>query len=196
MSVVDQLAPDALISHAWRLVGDEPLGTPAHALDLRRAVSSAYYALFHEVCLRTAGQVTGRGLFPAAKPDLVIAHVIRAISHRAVSSACRQIDTLRDELPDDRWTKERVAAWHLVHVEPPDPPPDRLCAFALTLHRSRALRQTADYDRLAVIEYDDAANAVDAAEEALAILQEDGESAAFQGFFALVAIAARGQLKG
>ncbi len=114
------------------------------------------------LALRTAAQVTGRGLFPAASPDLVVAHVIRAITHRAVLAACRQVDALQETRPDRGWSKERVAAWHLVHIDP----------------------------------LDDAANAVDAAEEALAILQEDGDAAAFQGFFALVAIAARGQLKG
>ncbi|MDO8189328.1 hypothetical protein Q5424_24765 [Conexibacter sp. JD483] len=195
MSVVDQLAPDALISHAWRLVGDEPLGTAAHALDLRRAVSSAYYAVFHEVCHRTAGQVTGRGRYTVTIPDVVVAHLVRAIPHRAVATACRQVEALRKTRPDNRWTNERVAAWHLVHVDPPNPPSVHLCAFAIALVKSLDFRQLADYDRLAVIEYDDAANAVDAAERALVTLREDGDTPAFQGFFTLVAMAARGSMR-
>lgn len=87
MIAVDQLSPDALLAHARRLVGDGDDGTAEHALDLRRAASSAYYAVFHELCFQAAAQVSGcpPGTDP---PRIIVAHLARWFTHAAVADAC------------------------------------------------------------------------------------------------------------
>lgn len=65
-------------------------GKPKRA-DLRRAVSSAYYALFHAMAEDAANLLVGKG---ATAPDKAWAHVYRALEHGAAKKACEQARNL------------------------------------------------------------------------------------------------------
>ncbi|NJK32992.1 MAG: hypothetical protein HC927_11600 [Deltaproteobacteria bacterium] len=75
--------PVTLLEHAQSLVEQDERGRPRQA-DLRRAVSAAYYAVFHEVCIQ-AGQLT-LGKNQLASPIGIAAR--RSIEHATVRRAC------------------------------------------------------------------------------------------------------------
>ncbi|HEY5412492.1 MAG TPA: hypothetical protein VIJ94_17370 [Caulobacteraceae bacterium] len=63
-------------------------GKPRQA-DLRRAVSTAYYALFHYVLTQAAGELVGST--PATKRTKVWALVYRGFNHREMATRCGQV---------------------------------------------------------------------------------------------------------
>lgn len=76
------IQPDKLLEHAERLAGfDAPAGRPREA-DLRRAVSGAYYALYHELIGRAVEQaMPGAGREDRAK-------AARWFNHTDIKSVC------------------------------------------------------------------------------------------------------------
>jgi hypothetical protein len=180
MIAVDQLSPDALLAHARRLVGDGDDGTAEHALDLRRAASSAYYAVFHELCFQAAAQVSGcpPGTDP---PRVIVAHLARWFTHAAVADACDRALSLGTLVIDPGWKASR---------------PQHLLFAAEMIRFLRNLRHRADYDRLAILEHDDVAQAVEKAVEVVELLRAHSASPAYRGFFVLVAMSARRRLVG
>jgi len=50
--------PDVLLEHAFRLANAPGVGAPRQ-VDLRRAISAGYYAIFHELCRLIADQLVG-----------------------------------------------------------------------------------------------------------------------------------------
>jgi hypothetical protein len=73
--------PDGLILAARTLAGHNPTGRPRNAL-LRRAVSSAYYALFHEILRQTVDH-----LLPGA-PVQARHALTRSFTHAQLETAC------------------------------------------------------------------------------------------------------------
>jgi uncharacterized protein (UPF0332 family) len=189
MIAVDQLSPDALLEHARRLVGDGDDRTAEHALDLRRAASSAYYAVFHELCLQAAAQVSGcpPGSTP---PRVVVAHLVRWFSHAAVADACARVRSLGALPIGSGWSAGRAQAWHVLRGAEQEPPHHLLSAAAAIIDL-RELRHHADYDRLIVLDHDDIAEVVETAAEVVELLREHAASPAYRGFFVLVAMSAR-----
>jgi hypothetical protein len=78
--------PDHLLELATRLASPGGPGAPRQA-DLKRAVSSAYYAVFHAVMRRAADEFVGSGSVGTT------AHLLasRAVDHRALRELCEQI---------------------------------------------------------------------------------------------------------
>lgn len=77
------LNPDHLLEQAERLVAAPPAGPPRQ-VDLRRAVSSAYYALFHATLTALADEVVG----VLHQNTLRYALVHRSVDHRAIKELC------------------------------------------------------------------------------------------------------------
>lgn len=64
------LNPDHLFGHAEKLVVPPPAG-PSRQVDLRRAISSAYYGLFHFVPTSVADEFVGTSLRATGRYVLV-----------------------------------------------------------------------------------------------------------------------------
>jgi hypothetical protein len=77
---------DHLLDQAERLIASIGRGAPRQ-VDLRRAISSAYYALFHEVCIAAADQIIGR----SKQSEQLYALVYRSIDHRALRQLCEDL---------------------------------------------------------------------------------------------------------
>lgn len=77
-----------LLGTARRLARAGP-GKPRQS-DLKRAISSAYYALFHALAKECADRLVGTG---RARPDKAWRHAYRALNHGDVKNACRQLRT-------------------------------------------------------------------------------------------------------
>lgn len=81
---------DDLLALARRLASASP-GKPKQA-DLRRAVSTAYYALFHAFARNAADAFVGTS--PTRRPNRAWAHAYRALDHGLAKSACRAVGNM------------------------------------------------------------------------------------------------------
>ena len=86
-------SPDLI--EAARALAESGRGRPAQAR-LRRAVSTAYYAMFHALAASAADLFIGR------KRDPAWHRAYRALEHRQAKIACRQAQTGQDFPPDIR----------------------------------------------------------------------------------------------
>lgn len=78
------MTPKDLLSQADSLVRLSPK-RPKQA-NLRRAVSSAYYAVFHALCLSNANVLAGTGL---NRPERAWLQVYRAVDHGQAKKRCK-----------------------------------------------------------------------------------------------------------
>lgn len=90
MSVPD---PDHLLDQADRLIASTGGGT-ARQVDLRRAISSAYYALFHAVVTEATDDLVGRA--HRQTPRYMLAY--RSVDHRTLRRLCE--DIAKQNLPN------------------------------------------------------------------------------------------------
>lgn len=127
------LAQD-LAALAWELASiDSRKPKQAH---LRRAISTAYYAVFHFLVDQAARHVVGT--HPEKAP--LRAFLARGVTHQGVKALCR-------EVTQRRWPS--VVTKRLGKDGTPEPPGDvlkRLCAAFLALQEER---HRADYDLVA-----------------------------------------------
>src|SRR5262245_20158318 len=89
MSIID---PDHLLDQADRLIASTGGGAPRQ-VDLRRAISNAYYALFHAVTTEAADDLVGRTHRQSPRYQLVY----RSIEHRSLLRLCE--DIVKTSLP-------------------------------------------------------------------------------------------------
>ena len=75
--------PDALLAHAEQL-GDTKEGPPSH-IALRRGVSAAYYAVFHDLTGRAADHLVG------SCPEEIRNEIRRAWSHGEISALAEYV---------------------------------------------------------------------------------------------------------
>jgi hypothetical protein len=80
---VATLNPDHLFEQAERLVAPPPAGPPRQ-VDLRRAISSAYYGLFHFCLTAAADEFVGVTQRAASRYALVY----RSIDHKTLKDLC------------------------------------------------------------------------------------------------------------
>jgi hypothetical protein len=78
--------PDHLLEQADRLVTRHGGRAPRQA-DLRRAISSAYYALFHAILTEAADDFAGKTQRHTPRYSLVY----RSIDHRSLRSLCEEV---------------------------------------------------------------------------------------------------------
>ena len=117
---------------------------------LRRSVSTAYYALFHTV-LRAGATVFS---LPQGSNGSGYAILYRSFDHGRMKRVCDEI--AKPALsPSMRRTLRRPAIYH------------RLRAFATAFVSLQQSRHVADYDPHVVLQIDDATEAIDEAERAI-----------------------------
>ena len=75
--------PEHLLDQAASLIDQRRAGPPRQA-DLRRAISAAYYGVFHAILITAADMVVGRSR--RASPQYVLAY--RGIDHKDVRDLC------------------------------------------------------------------------------------------------------------
>ena len=90
MPVVDA---DHLLELAERLISPPPRGGAPRQADLRRAISTVYYAVFHAVATEATDDFVGR----AQRQSPRYALVYRSIDHRPLRVLCEEVQ--KDELP-------------------------------------------------------------------------------------------------
>src|ERR1700691_52999 len=78
------LNPDHLFEQAEKLI--EGPGRPRQ-VDLRRAISSAYYGLFHAILTAAADEVIGRTRRSSRNYSLAY----RSVDHRALRALCAEV---------------------------------------------------------------------------------------------------------
>ena len=111
--------------------------------DLRRAISSAYYALFHGLAEVTADRLVGAT--PTARQSTAWCRVYRDLNHNEVKKACR-------------------SAWQIGGI-------NDLLVFASSCLGLQELWHQADYDPNARFKHSFVVDRVNEAEETLAALQ-------------------------
>lgn len=80
------LDAEHLIEQAAQLIKPPPAGPPRQ-VDLRRAISSAYYAVFHQTLAAAADTVVGRTHRASSRYALVY----RSINHRQLKETCEVV---------------------------------------------------------------------------------------------------------
>ena len=80
------LNPDHLLDQADRLIAPAGRGAPRQA-DLRRAISGAYYAVFHTVAIQAADRFVGA--VRRGKSDYAL--VYRSIGHTRLRALCEDV---------------------------------------------------------------------------------------------------------
>ena len=149
------IAPGDLIATARKLMS----GSAADC-DLRRAVSTAYYALFHHLCFLFSGIVQRPG---EAHYLRAFTQAYRYVDHGLAKSKCEQVVTGKLGFPR------------------------RIVYFAETFIDLQQARIEADYNPLAKFDAKSVLNLIENAESALASFDQDSPEAqrAFAIFVAL-----------
>jgi hypothetical protein len=120
--------PEHLIDQAHDLAAPPAIGARRQA-NLRRAVSTAYYALFHAILTDVADQLVGKGQRNTPQYALVY----RSVQHRRLTDLCENI------------VKEKVPDKYKPYVPQGGFGPD-LLAVAKILKDLQDKRHSADYD--------------------------------------------------
>lgn len=145
MSVLD---PTHLLDQADRLIAS---ASGTRQVDLRRAISNAYYALFHTVTTEAADDLVGRTHRQTPRYQLVY----RSIEHKSLLRLCE--DIVKTKLP------AKYAGY-----EPSGGFGSDLQAFADALVDLQEKRHLADYDPLFRVTKSEAVLAVETGRTALA----------------------------
>lgn len=141
--------PQHLIEQAEFLRSAKPASRPRQA-DLRRAISTAYYAVFHMVLIAAADEFVGKSLREDNRHTLVY----RSIDHSNVRRIC-----------DEAARQERTAKYRKYLSKSGFEP--KIRDFSNTLLRLQSLRHEADYDPSQYFSTVDALFAIYLAESAI-----------------------------
>lgn len=169
MSVI---SPDHLLEQADRLIAPPAGGAPRQA-DLRRAISSAYYALFHAIATRVADDLIGQG--QRQNPRYALAY--RSVAHSSLRRLCEEV------------AKPKPRAKYSAFV-PGASFGNDLLAVAVALIELQENRHRADYDPLFRVNMSDAVSAVATARAALGRLDK-ANRAKRKAFVSLVVFSPR-----
>lgn len=140
-----------LLDQADRLIAPTGRGAPRQ-VDLRRAISNAYYALFHAVSIAGADQFAGR----TRQSEPQYALVYRSIDHRALRQLCEDLGK-----PTSPAKYEPYITRHGLGLG--------IGAFALAVVDLQAKRHSADYDPMIRLTALDAQMAIRTARRALTL---------------------------
>ena len=132
------LNPDHLLDQADRLIAPPAMGAPRQA-DLRRAISSAYYAIFHAILTEAADDLIGR----TKRDTELYSLVYRSINHNSLRRLCE--DVVKPKLPDKYSPYEPKGGFG----------PD-IIALAAAMVDLQEKRHRADYDPLFRVQGSDA----------------------------------------
>jgi hypothetical protein len=141
--------PEHFFEQAQRLVARSAAGPPRQ-VDIRRAISSAYYGVFHATLSYVADHFVGSSKRTSALYGLVY----RSVDHALLRNLCQEVQSRR--------STSRVALYAPAGGFSPD-----IQAFAATALELQLKRNTADYDPLPRYRRLDALFAIRAARGAL-----------------------------
>jgi hypothetical protein len=142
------IEPQHLLDQADNLAGVAVGGRPRGA-DLRRAISSAYYALFHFTMRAVADSVV-----PISKRStLQYARVYRAVDHKTLRDVCKGITNPTSKYTAHSPTKSGFGS--------------DICAFATAVFELQEKRHLADYDPLFPVTKSDALLTISTARTAI-----------------------------
>ncbi|HVZ89997.1 MAG TPA: hypothetical protein VHG72_23755 [Polyangia bacterium] len=151
------LNPEHLFEQAERLIEPPPAGPPRQ-VSLRRAISAAYYAVFHALLTAVADELIGKT--KRNTPEYRLAY--RSLDHRRLLDLCS--DLKKPDLP------KKVKPF-----APPDGFGPDLQALAAAVVELQEKRHSADYDPLGRVKTADALLAVRTGRSAVARLARSGE---------------------
>jgi hypothetical protein len=146
------LNPRHFFDQADRLI--TPARGAPRQVDLRRAISSAYYGLFHAACIAAADEFVGK----TKQSEPIYALVYRSIEHRTLRQLCEDLG------------KPTIPAKYQPYL-PPRGLPLGIAVFALAIVDLQAKRHAADYDPLLRLSPVDARVAIRTARRALALFE-------------------------
>jgi hypothetical protein len=141
-------SPDHLFEQADRLIGVLAAGRPRQ-VDLRRAVSSAYYGLFHAILAAAADEMIGA----AYRSTENYALAYRSIDHRVLRVLCIEV--------------QKAIPAKYRRYEPAGGFSRFIRAVAASVVELQDARYAADYDPLVFLKRSDAALAVRTARRAV-----------------------------
>jgi hypothetical protein len=143
------LRPDHLFEQADRLIGIPTAGRPRQ-VDLRRAISSAYYGLFHAILTAAADEAIGT----AYRSTENYALAYRSVDHRVLRALC--VEVQKSTLPAKYRRYEPAGGFSRF-----------IRAVAASVVELQDARYAADYDPLIILKRSDAALAVRTARRAV-----------------------------
>jgi uncharacterized protein (UPF0332 family) len=162
------LNPEHLLEQAERLIQRGVAGAPRQ-VDLRRAISSAYYGVFHATMTAVADTFVGRSRRSTARYSLAY----RSIDHRLLREIC---DEVKRPVLRDRYKPFEPASGFGEHIR----------AFCWSVLDAQQKRHAADYDPAIRLSSSEARASVSAARGSLTHLQNasDTERMAFLSLLA------------
>jgi len=122
------LNPEHLFAQSERLIQQRSSGPPRQ-VDTRRAISAAYYGIFHATAIAAADLFVGRALRGLPRYNLVY----RGINHRDLSDLCKTV------------MATTLKAKYLQYC-PPGGFGDDMKGFAAAVVELQEKRHSADYD--------------------------------------------------
>jgi uncharacterized protein (UPF0332 family) len=168
------LRPDRLLDHARQLARRGADTASPRTVHARRAVSAAYYALFHQVTINLARRAS-TGL-----PDAVGWALCRTFSHTKLREATDLMTRRPDEL---RRSTRATLTTDLVDRALDD---EGMAVFARGFGPLQQARHEADYDHTTVIDRTTSERRVQDAEALVRIVEGVYEEPAWQAFTTLV----------
>ncbi|UFS73719.1 hypothetical protein LPB73_17455 [Tardiphaga sp. 37S4] len=148
------LNPEHLFEQADGLIVP-PAAGPPRQVNVRRAISAAYYGLFHATLAAAADQFIGVTKRTASQYGLVY----RSVDHRTLRNLCDEV------------TKQTLSAKYQPH-QPPNGFGTNIVAFATAVSQLQEKRHEADYNPMVRMKSLDAALAIKTARAALASFQK------------------------
>ena len=142
------LSPDHLLEQADRLLATH--GGARRQADLRRAISNAYYAVFHAILTEAADDFVGRSQRRTARYALVY----RSVDHRSLRALC---EIIRKQKLPPKYTK----------YQPTGGFGSDLIAVAAAVADLQEKRLLADYDPLFRTAASEAVSAIDTGRAAI-----------------------------
>ncbi|MBI3705386.1 MAG: hypothetical protein HY244_16435 [Rhizobiales bacterium] len=143
------LNPEHFFEQADRLIAPPPAGPPRQ-VDLRRAISAAYYGVFHAILAAAADQVIG----VTKRTTSQYALVYRSIDHKTLREVCSEV-------------KKQTLGAKYARYAPTKGFRSDIKAFAAATLELQEKRHAADYDPSIRVYSSDALLAVNTARTAL-----------------------------
>lgn len=166
------LNPEHLFEQAEALVVPPPAGPPRQ-VDLRRAISAAYYAVFHAVLIAVADELIGKT--KRNSPEYRLAY--RSLNHRRLKELC---DDVRKPTPPPKVAGYAPAGGFGLEIR----------ALAVAVIELQQKRHDADYDPRDRVKTADAILAIRTGRSAVERLTRAGEGER-RRFLALLAFEPR-----